>query len=87
VLDGEPSHPPYERGRAAPTFGSCLLWQNSWMYQDATWYGGLDIGPGDIVLDGDPAPPTERGTGAPTFRPTSIVAKRSPTSSTALYGG
>jgi len=41
---------------------------------------GLD--PGDIVLDGDPAPPTERGTAAPTFRAMSIV-KRSPISATA----
>jgi len=29
---------------------------------------GLD--PGDIVLDDDPAPPTEKGTSAPTFRTT-----------------
>ena len=34
------------------------------MDQDATRYGGL--GPGDIVLDGDPAPVAERGT-APHF--------------------
>jgi len=38
----------------------------------------VGLGPGDIVLDGDPASPTERGTVAPTFRPMSIVAKRSP---------
>jgi len=36
----------------------------------------VDLGPSDIVLDGDPAPPTERGTAAsPTFRPMSIVAR------------
>ena len=35
------------------------------------------LGPGHILLDGDPAPPpTERGTAAPNFRPMSIVAKR-----------
>ena len=36
------------------------------MDQDVTW---LEIGrgPGDIVLDGDPAPPTERGTAPPLF--------------------
>jgi len=33
-----------------------------------------DLGPGDVVLDGDPAPP-KRGT-APSFRPMSVVAKR-----------
>jgi len=46
----------------------------------------VGLGPGDIVLDGDPAPlPTERGTVAPThtFWPMSIVAKRSPTSAAA----
>jgi len=37
------------------------------MDQDATWYIGLC--PGDIVLDGDQAS-NERGTVAPTFRPT-----------------
>jgi len=32
------------------------------MDQDATWYGGIGLGPGDIVSDGDPAPSTVRGT-------------------------
>ena len=31
------------------------------MDQDATWYG-VGLGQGDIVLDGDPASPTERDT-------------------------
>ena len=39
----------------------------------------VDLGPGNIVLDGDPAP--GRGT-TPSFRPMSIVAKRSPISAT-----
>jgi len=44
----------------------------------------VGLGSGDIVLDGDPAPPTEKGTAArPHFRPMSIVAKRSPISATA----
>jgi len=42
---------------------------------------GLD--PDHTVLDGDLASPTERGTAAPTFRPMSTVAKRSPISATA----
>jgi len=49
----------------------------------------VGLGSGDIVLDGDPAPPTEKGTVArPHFRPMSIVAKRSPISATAalLFG-
>jgi len=46
----------------------------------------LGLGPGDTVIDGDLARPTESGTAAPplTFRPMSIVAKRSPISATAL---
>ena len=41
----------------------------------------IGLGPGDIVLDGDPAPP-KRVT-APNFRPVYIVAKRSPISAAA----
>jgi len=29
-----------QRGTAPPIFGSCLLWPNGWLDQDATWYGG-----------------------------------------------
>ena len=38
---------------------------------------GMEVGlsPGDIMLDGDPAPP-QKGGGAPNFRPMSIAAKR-----------
>ena len=44
----------------------------------------LDLGPGDIALDREPSLPTEIGTAAPdiTFRPMSIVAKRSLISAT-----
>ena len=35
----------------------------------------VGLGPGDIVLDGDPAPP-KRGHSTLTFRPMYIVAKR-----------
>jgi len=40
----------------------------------------VGLGPGDIVLDGDPAPP--KGAQPPIFQ-TSIVAKRSPIAATA----
>jgi len=44
----------------------------------------VDLGPGDIVLDGDPAPPRKEAQQPPrTFRLMSIVAKRSPISATA----
>jgi len=42
------------------------------------------LGPGHIVLDGDPALPPKRGK-ASNFRPMSIVAKRSPISVTAEH--
>jgi len=35
----------------------------------------VGLGPGDFALDGDPAPPLQKGDGAPNFRPMSIVAK------------
>jgi len=41
----------------------------------------IGVGPGDIVLDGDLAPP--KGTQPSNFRPMSVVAKRSPSSATA----
>jgi len=36
---------------------------------------GIGLGPGDIVLDGDPAPQKSYSP-PPNFRPMSIVAKR-----------
>ena len=36
----------------------------------------VGLGPIDIVLDGDPAPPPQKGGTAPNFRLVSIVAKR-----------
>jgi len=36
-----------------------VLWPNGWMDQDETWHGGR-LGPGHIVLDGNPAPPPQR---------------------------
>ena len=46
----------------------------------------VDLGPGHIVLDRDPAPPPERGTAARSFRSISIVAKRSPISARPTAG-
>ena len=42
----------------------------------------VGLGPGDIVLDGAQIPHPKKEH-APNFRPTSIVAKRSPISATA----
>ena len=35
----------------------------------------VHLGPGHVVLDGDPAPPPPKGGEAPNFRPISVVAK------------
>jgi len=53
------------------------------MDQDATWYG---VGPGEIVLNGDPAP-LKRGTAPPLFGPCLLWpnAERSPISATAKH--
>jgi len=45
------------------------------MDQDNTWRGG-GLGPGHIVLDGDPAPLLKKAAEPPNFRPMFIVAKR-----------
>jgi len=45
----------------------------------------VDLGPGDIVLDGDPAPPPKGAQQPPSFRPMFIVAKQSPISATAEH--
>jgi len=37
------------------------LWPNGWTDQDETWHAGTPGGPGNIVLDGDPAPPPPKG--------------------------
>jgi len=49
---------------------------------------GMEVGlrPGDVVLDGDPAPSPKRG-GAPNFRPTSVVAQWLHGSRCQFYGG
>ena len=44
----------------------------------------VNVCPGNTVLDGDPAPPSQKwAQQPPTFRPMSIAAKRSPISATA----
>jgi len=54
------------------------------MDQDATWYTEVGLGPGDIVLDGNPASPTERGTAVPHFSAHFPLA-RSPISAAAEH--
>jgi len=63
-----------------PVCNVAVLWPNGWMDQDATWYGGRHR-PGDIVLDGDPAP-HGKGHSSPHFLDHFALA-RSPISATA----
>ena len=45
----------------------------------------VGLGPGHIVLDGDPAPPSRKGHSPHSFRPMYIVAKQLPISATAEF--
>jgi len=63
LLDGDPA--PFIKKGAEPTiFGPCVLWSNGCIDQDATWYGGRPR-PDDIVLDGVPAFPSQKGRAPP----------------------
>ena len=65
----EPSSPPQKGGGAPSTiFGPCLLWQTSGWIKMAF---GMEVGlgPGYIVLDGDPAPLPKKGAEPPIFGP------------------
>jgi len=42
-----------------------VFWPNGWTDQDETWHAGIDLGPGHIVLDGDPAPSPKGGRSPP----------------------
>jgi len=83
VLDGDPA--PLQLKGARPTvFGPRLLWPTGWMEEYATWYGSIDLGPGHIVLDGDPASPRPRkGHSAPPLFGPCLLWPRSPISATA----
>jgi len=79
IVRWEPSSPK-KGGGTAPIFDPCPLWPNG---QTAGWIKiplamEVDLGLGDIVLDGDPAPPhIKRHSHSPSnFLRMSIVAKR-----------
>jgi len=58
VLDGDSSPP--QKGAEPPIFGPSLLWQNGWMHQDATWYGGRSR-PSRLCVRWGPSPYPNRG--------------------------
>ena len=86
VLDGDPAPPNKRHGTpSSPLFGPCLFWPNGWMDQDATWYSGRPQSRPHCVRWGHSSPSPERAQQPPSFRPMSIVAKRSPISATAEH--
>jgi len=64
-----------KEAEASAIFGPFLLLTNGWMHQAATWYGGRPH-PRGLCVRWEPSPSPKRGGRAPTFRLTSIVAKR-----------
>jgi len=76
VLDGDRAPPP-PKGRSPPIIGTCLLWPNGCMDQDATRYGGRPR-PRRRCVRWRPSSPPQKGGGAPlpNYRPMSVVAKR-----------
>jgi len=51
VLDGHPVPPEKREHSPHQILGPCLLWPNGWMDQNATWYGGINLGPGGMDED------------------------------------
>jgi len=78
VLFEDPAPPTQKWGNSSTQFSAYV-----YRGQTAGWIKvplgtEIGLGPGNTVLDGDPAhPPTERGRAVATFRPMSVVAKRS----------
>jgi len=76
-LDRSRCHLVWKRGQEVepPIFGPCLLWPNSWMDHDDTWYGGRPQ-PRPHCARWGLSSPLQKGGRAPNFRPMSIVPKR-----------
>ena len=70
---GRPRLPLPQRGTAPNLFSAhvCCGQMVGWIKMPLGME--VDLGPGDIVLDGDPSPPN-KGTAPPTFWPMSILA-------------
>jgi len=73
-----PSPLPRKGGITFSIFGPCLLWPMSFE---------VGLCPGHIVLDGNPAAPSQKWGTAANFRPMSIVAKRQDGSTCHLVWG
>jgi len=75
VFDGDPATPRKKGIPTPPTFGHVYCSQTAgWM--KVPLGTEVNLGPGDVVLDGVAAPPAPKSGSAPSFRFISIVAKR-----------
>ena len=63
VFDVDPATRRKRAHPSHPLFGSCLLWPNGWMDEDATWYGCRPRPRPDCVRRG-PSSPLKRGIAA-----------------------
>jgi len=72
VLDERPV-PSLKWAQPPPVFGPCLFWPNGRIDEYATFGTEIHLGPGHIVLNGNPAPP-RKGHISPLFWSMSIVA-------------
>ena len=77
VLDGYPvTQPPCQKGGAAPPQFSAHFYCGQTAACIKVPLGmELGLGPGDFVLDGDPAPPPPKEHRPPNFRPIYVAAK------------
>ena len=66
VLDAVAAPPPLLKGAQPPVFFPCLTWPNSWLDEDATWYGSRPRPRPHCVRRG-PSSPRDRCTAAPLF--------------------
>jgi len=60
VLDRDPASPPQKGHSLPPIFGPYLLRPNSWMDQDAAWFGGRPL-PRPLCWMGTQIPSQRRG--------------------------
>jgi len=67
VFDGDPAPPQKGDGAAPHFFGPCLLWPNSCMDQDATWYRGRPWPRRHCVRWGPSSALPEKGSAPPQF--------------------
>ena len=87
VLDGDPA-PLTTNSQRPQICGLFLLWQNGWMHQDATWYGGRPQ-PTRLCVRWGPSPIPKKGaeTPSPIFGPFLLWPNGSIHQDATWYGG